>query len=117
MRILHSLPRDGSSIVFAGSRVGRSLSADSLLKLLQRLRPGLTVHGLRSSFRDWAGDRTAYPRDVIEMALAHAIKDKSEAAYRRGDALEKRRRLMQDWSRYCQCTPVKASGNVVALHG
>ena len=49
-------------------------------------RPGLTVHGLRSSFRDWAGDRTAYPRDVIEMALAHSIKDKSEAAYRRGDA-------------------------------
>jgi integrase len=81
MRILHSLPRDGSSFVFAGSRVGHSLSADSLLKLLQRLRPGLTVHGLRSSFRDWACDRTAYPRDVIEMALAHSIKDKSEAAY------------------------------------
>jgi integrase len=81
MRILHSLPRDGSSLVFAGSRVGHSLSADSLLKLLQRLRPGLTVHGLRSSFRDWACDRTAYPRDVIEMALAHSIKDKSEAAY------------------------------------
>ena len=68
MRILNGLPRDGS-LVFPGSRVGRPLAADSLLKLLQRLRPGLTVHGLRSSFRDWAGDRTAYPRDVIEMAL------------------------------------------------
>ena len=55
--------------------------------------------------------------EVFEMALAHAIKDKSEAAYRRGDALEKRRRLMQDWGRYCQSTPIKAAGNVVALHG
>ena len=115
-RILHYLPHEGS-LVFPGSRVGRPLAADLSRTLLQRLRPGVTVHGLRSSFRDWAGDRTAYPRDVIEMALAHAIKDKSEAAYRRGDALEKRRRLMQDWARYCQSTPAKTSGNVVALHG
>ena len=111
-RILHGLPGDGA-LVFPGSRVGRPLAADSLLTLLQRLRPGVTVHGLRSSFRDWAGDRTAYPRDVIEMALAHAIKDKSEAAYRRGDALEKRRRLMTDWARYCQSPGVSA--DVVAL--
>jgi integrase len=112
MRILHGLPR-GGALVFPGSRTGRPLAADSLLKLLQRLRPGLTVHGLRSTFRDWAGDRTAYPRDVIEMALAHAIKDKSEAAYRRGDALEKRRRLMAEWARYCHSAAV--NGELIAL--
>jgi hypothetical protein len=78
------------------------------------LRPGATVHGLRSSFRDWAGDRTGYPRDVIEMALAHVIKDKSEAACRRGDALEKRRKLMEAWAQYCSALAV--SGKVVALH-
>jgi integrase len=114
-QILKELPRDGSALVFPASRMGRALSADSLLKLLKRLRPGLTVHGLRSSFRDWAGDRTNYPRDVIEMALAHAIKDKTEAAYRRGDALEKRRRLMTEWARYC-CSPA-VNSDVVALHG
>jgi integrase len=114
VRVLSSLPRDGSDWLFPGSRAGHTLAADSLLKLLTRLRPSLTVHGLRSSFRDWAGDRTAYPRDVIEMALAHAIKDKSEAAYRRGDRLEKRRRLMTEWARYCQSPAVNA--NVVALH-
>jgi integrase len=114
MRILHRLPRD-DAFLFPGSRVGRPLAADSLLTLLQRLRPGVTVHGLRSSFRDWAGDRTAYPRDVIEMALAHAIKDKSEAAYRRGDALEKRRKLMGAWAQYCAAPTT--SGRVVALHG
>jgi integrase len=112
MRILHGLPGEGD-LVFPGSRAGRPLAADSLLTLLQRLRPGMTVHGLRSSFRDWAGDRTAYPRDVIEMALAHAIKDKSEAAYRRGDALDKRRKLMDAWAQYCSAPAT--SGKVVAL--
>jgi integrase len=72
-----------------------------MLKLLTDMRSGLTVHGFRSAFSDWARERTAYPRDVIEMCLAHTIKDKSEAAYRRGDALEKRRRLMESWSQYC----------------
>ena len=111
--ILKRLPRDDSGFVFAGSRVGHSLAANSLLKLLQRLRPAVTVHGLRSSFRDWAGDRTAFPRDVIEMALAHTIKDKSEAAYRRGDALEKRRKLMEAWALYCSAPAT--SGKVVVL--
>lgn len=60
-----------------------------------------TLHGLRSSFRDWCGDETSHPRDVAEAALAHTLKDKTEAAYRRSDALQKRRRLMDDWSKYC----------------
>ena len=77
---------------------------------------GYTVHGFRSAFSDWARDRTGYARDVIEMALAHTIKDKSEAAYRRGDAIDKRRRLMNEWARYCQ-SPVATSAEVVALNG
>jgi integrase len=76
---------------------------------------GFTVHGFRSTFRDWAGDRTAYPHEVIEFALAHSIPDKASAAYRRYRALDKRRRLMSEWSRYCY-SPV-TSGEVVALHG
>ena len=71
------------------------------------------VHGFRSSFRDWAAERTAYPGAVCEMALAHAIGDKVEAAYRRSDLIEKRRRLMADWSTFCDM-PVMV-GNVVAL--
>jgi integrase len=114
VQILDSLPRDGSGLLFPSSRAGRPLSPDSMQKLLARLRPGLTVHGFRSSFRDWAGDRTAYPRDVVEMALAHAIKDKTEAAYRRGDALEKRRRLMVEWARYCY-SPIPTTEGVVSL--
>jgi integrase len=74
-----------------------------------------TVHGFRSTFRDWAGDRTAYPHDVIEFALAHGIPDKASAAYRRYRALDKRRRLMADWARYCYSPPV-ISGEVVSLH-
>ena len=87
-----------------------------MLDLLQGMSAnGYSVHGFRSSFRDWAGDRTHYAREVIEHALAHQIKDKAEAAYRRSDALEKRRRLMEEWAKYCS-SPVIAS-EVVALHG
>ncbi len=82
-----------------------ALSENTMLFLLQREPPrGLgrpyTVHGFRSSFRDWAAEQTDHPRDVIEMALAHSIRDKTEAAYRRGDLLEKRRALMRDWADY-----------------
>ena len=73
-----------------------------MLELLRGMSAnGYSVHGFRSSFRDWAGDRTHYAREVIEHALAHQIKDKAEAAYRRSDALEKRRRLMEEWAKYC----------------
>ena len=64
-------------------------------------RGDLTVHGFRSTFRDWAAEQTGHPNHVVEMALAHAIGDKVEAAYRRGDLFDKRRRLMEDWARYC----------------
>ncbi|MFZ1106084.1 MAG: integrase, partial [Hyphomicrobiaceae bacterium] len=71
------------------------------LELLRGMRPGLTVHGFRSTFRDWAAERTAFEGEVVEMALAHVIKSKTEAAYRRGDLFDKRRELMREWARYC----------------
>ena len=114
--ILKAPPRDGSDFIFIGAQQGKPISDMAMLELLRGMNGnGLTVHGFRSTFSDWARERTGYPRDVIEMALAHAIKDKSEAAYRRGDALEKRRRLMAEWARYCESPAVTAE--VVALHG
>src|SRR5262245_43656243 len=82
-------------------QLSESIALAWMLELLRGTAgSGFTVHGFRSTFSDWARDRTDYSRDVIETALAHVIKDKSEAAYRRGDALEKRRRLMAEWARY-----------------
>jgi integrase len=113
--MLKALPREkGNPFVFVGARAKYPLSNMAMLELLRGMRPGHTVHGFRSSFSDWSRERTNYPRDVVEMALAHAIKDKSEAAYRRGDALEKRRRLMAEWARYC-ASPTKTSADVVTL--
>lgn len=74
----------------------------ALLATLKRMgRSDLTTHGFRSTFRDWAAESTAYPSEVVEMALAHTIKNKAEAAYRRGDLFEKRRSLMADWCALC----------------
>jgi integrase len=99
----------GSEFVFPGHRHGRPLSNMSLLKIMRSMGYGCTEgcsrgdavpHGFRSTFRDWAGETTSYPGDVIEMALAHEIKNKVEAAYRRGDLLDKRRDLMEDWAKF-----------------
>ena len=88
-------------LVFEGGKEGASISDTAMVKALRLASgDGATLHGLRSSFRDWAGDETHHPREVIETALAHVLKDKVEAAYRRQDALEKRRKLMGDWARY-----------------
>jgi integrase len=72
----------------------------ALTALLRKLGKSVTAHGFRSTFRDWAGETTHFPREVIEAALAHGLKDKAEAAYARGDLFEKRRQLMHDWSEY-----------------
>jgi integrase len=78
------------------------LYSGAMIELLERMgHKGVTVHGFRSTFRDWVAEQTAYPRELAEKALAHAIEDKTEGAYQRGDLLEKRRRLMDDWARYC----------------
>jgi integrase len=113
--IVESVPRDGE-FMFPGGRAKRSLSNMALLQLLRRMRrDGLTAHGFRSTFRDWAGEQTAYPREVIEAALAHTLKDKTEASYARGDLLEKRRRLMEDWARFAGTALVTSVENVVSL--
>jgi integrase len=88
--------------VFPGMKEGRPLSDMAMTAVLRRMGRGdLTQHGFRSTFRDWCAESTAYPRDVAEMALAHAIGNDVEAAYRRGDLLQKRIKLMADWARYC----------------
>jgi integrase len=88
--------------VFPGRKRGRPLSNMSLLMLLKRMeRDDITAHGFRSTFRDWAAERTHFPAEVAEMALAHAVSDKVEAAYRRGDMFLKRRQLMDAWANWC----------------
>jgi integrase len=96
--------------MFPGHKPGSHLSNMAMMQVLKRLdRTGITVHGFRSTFRDWCAESTNYPSDVAEMALAHALRDKTEAAYRRGDLFEKRARLMADWANYCSkpATPAK----------
>ena len=110
--ILHDMEKLRiNTFVFPGFRTEHPLSDMALTAVLRRLDVDVTVHGFRSSFRDWAGDCTACARDVVETALAHVIEDKTEAAYRRSDALEKRRELMQAWAKYCE----PKAGNVVQL--
>jgi integrase len=104
------------AFVFPGGKAGRPLSDMAFLMLLRRMgRDDLTAHGFRSSFKDWASERTNFPSEVVEMALAHAISNKVEAAYRRGDLFEKRRRLMDAWADYCAKAP--SEGAVVPLRG
>jgi integrase len=85
----------------------------AMAMLLRRMKAQITVHGFRSSFRDWASETTGFPHEVCEMALAHTIANKAEAAYRRGDLFEKRRKLMEAWAAY-STTP--KSAKVVQLH-
>lgn len=86
--------------IFPALRGEGHISNMAMLKLLKSMRPGMTVHGLRSSFRDWAAEETNYQNHIVEMALAHTVGSAVEAAYRRGDMLEKRRGLMADWAQY-----------------
>jgi integrase len=101
-----------SGYVFPGERADRPIAGNTLRVILSRLGVEATVHGFRSSFRDWCGDR-AVLREIAELALAHGIENKTEAAYRRGTAFEKRRDLMDQWARYCS----EPKGNVVAMRG
>lgn len=108
LELLSHLPRvQGNTHVFPGARHGRPLSNMAMLELMRGMgygtngkRGDFVPHGFRSSFRDWTGEVTSYPRDVAEMALAHTIENKVEAAYRRGDLFEKRRTMMQDWANF-----------------
>ena len=93
--------RPSDDFVFTGLKRSRPISDAALLKLVKDTHPGLTVHGFRSSFRDWCAEQTNYPREVAEAALAHSLKDKTEAAYQRGDIFDKRRMLMDAWAEFC----------------
>lgn len=88
-------------LVFPGMRGFKAMSDMTLTKLLREMKEPYTVHGFRSAFRDWVSEETTHPSDVAEAALAHVVKDKTEAAYRRGNLLEKRRLLMDEWAAYC----------------
>lgn len=115
LKLLAALPREeDNSYLFIGQRKGRSISDMAMHELLKRMRSEVTVHGFRSTFMDWAHDRTAYPKTVFDMALAHAVGDKVEAAYRRGDLFDKRRKLMTEWARYCSM-PVTVKGTVTPI--
>jgi integrase len=103
-----------SAPVFAGLKQGKSLSNMAFLMLLRRMGlDDLTAHGFRSTFRDWAAECTNYPSEIAEMALAHVVSNKVEAAYRRGDLFEKRRQLMSAWATFCN-TPVE-DANVIPI--
>ena len=115
VEILRALPQEaGNNYVFIGPQ-GGGLSNMAMASVLARMqRTGFTVHGFRSTFRDWAAERTNCANHVVEMALAHVIGDKVEAAYRRGDLFDKRRRLMVDWAKYCAMASA-GTENVITL--
>lgn len=115
LRLLEALPRfAGNDLVFPSPR-GLVLSDMALTALMRRMEREEVPHGFRSTFRDWAAERTNYPREVAEMALAHTIGDKVEAAYRRGDLFEKRARMMGEWAKFCDT--ITPAGEVVSIRG
>lgn len=105
-----------SEFIFANDRTGARLSSNALLAILKRMnRSDVTTHGFRSAFRDWISEKTQFDRDAAELALAHRVSDKVEAAYRRGDMFGKRRTMMQAWSDYCAKLPITDAANVVEM--
>lgn len=115
-RILEDLKKISvNEFVFPGQRQGKSLSNTSMLQVIKkRMNLKITSHGFRSTFRDWASECTSFPNDVVEMALAHTIENKVEAAYRRGDLFLKRRKLMLAWGNYCELC--RGSGEVIEMN-
>jgi integrase len=108
MEILEGMRGQSDFYLFPGTKRGRPRSGMELARAIKKAGGGpVTAHGFRSSFRDWAGDATHYPREIAEAALAHSVGNATEAAYRRGSALEKRREMMQAWSDFL-CQPVGA---------
>ncbi len=105
-----------SAYLFAGGKAGKPLSNMAMTEVLRRMGRGdITGHGFRSTFRDWAAERTNFPNEVVEMALAHAVGDKVEAAYRRGDLFEKRRRLMAEWAAYFNTPAASGRDKVIPM--
>lgn len=118
VKLLKTLrPQNGKFLFPTSANRNEPLSDNAMLVLLERMERGhITVHGFRSTFRDWAAEQTNFPGEVCEMALGHAVGDDTEQAYRRTDLLEKRRLLMEAWAKYC-ATPSQAKGKVTAFRG
>jgi integrase len=119
MSVLNEMwPLRNGGFVFPSQDLTGMLGHAALFMLLRRMGRGdVTTHGFRSTFRDWAAERTHYPNEVVEMALAHTVGSKVEAAYRRGDLFEKRRLLMVDWATFCATLPATVEDNVFQLRG
>jgi integrase len=100
VKLIKELPHV-SDFLFPGVSLNKAMTTAAAMKLLKRIEPGITAHGFRSTFRDWCADQTAYPREVIEHALAHQLKDKAEASYQRSTVFPTRIKLMTAWSNYC----------------
>jgi integrase len=119
IELLHGLYREGDGddgFVFLGQQPGKPLTDLALMRVMRAMGRTEVVHGLRSSFSDWAHERTAHSNHAIELSLAHSIGAATEKAYRRGDMLEKRRQLMEQWAKYCTSPPVvQADGKVVSM--
>jgi integrase len=113
--LLRRLPHEvGSPLVFVGRRPGATLSKMSMAYVMDQLgqKGSVTIHGFRSTFRDWAGEDTSFAPDICEAALAHMRGDKSVRAYARGDLFNKRRRLMDSWAVYCASPPMKPDDKI-----
>src|SRR5262245_57403372 len=109
MNVLKRMEIKRGELIFPGAKRGKPLSDVTLEKVAKRISANITPHGFRSTFRDWAAECTNFAREVAEMALAHKIDDDVEAAYRRGDLFDKRRRLMKAWGEYCESKPRTSS--------
>jgi integrase len=115
LEAIRPAPHEPDAFAFPGNKAKKPLSNMAFLMLLRRMgRDDMTAHGMRSSFRDWCAERTNFPNEVCEMALAHTVSSKVEAAYRRGDLYEKRRRLMDEFATYCT-SPKADTANVVPI--
>jgi integrase len=109
VEIVREMLKSESEFVFPSAKQGKAISNMAMLELVRGMRIDATVHGFRSTFRDWAAERTAFPHEVCEMALAHTISNAAEAAYRRGDLFEKRRKLMEAWAEYVALPQVEST--------
>lgn len=117
IKLLQKLPKfEGSPYVFPAAR-GGPLSDMAISMVCRRMKVAAVPHGFRSTFRDWAAESTNFPREVCEQALAHTIESKVEAAYRRGDLFEKRRKLMEAWAGFCLQVRKNDKDNIVSIRG
>jgi integrase len=116
IEILREAKADGGEYIFPGRRAGTALSSNVMIEVMKRIGiTGVTVHGFRSSFRDWVSDSTAFSGEVAEIALAHVVGDETERAYRRGDMLAKRFALAEAWSSFLAKPSIKDDAKVISI--